>query len=113
MLWTNKFVGYSSLKCEEAANGASKTTAPMAKDAEFLILEALQFAFGCSTTTIISSNRMRWFIGRRISGSDPKRKLRGVKFWKDICERDTILMRSVTRTVRRVRARTDSTTSFL
>src|SRR6266436_4060124 len=52
LLWTNKFVGSSSIKCEEAANGASKTTAPMAKDAEFRILEALQFAFGCSTPTI-------------------------------------------------------------
>src|ERR1700692_4270256 len=42
LFWTNKFAGSTRKKCEEAATGASKTTAPMTKDAEFLILEALQ-----------------------------------------------------------------------
>src|ERR1700682_5362573 len=41
LFWTNVLVGSSSRKCEEAENGASRTTAPMAKDAQFLILEAL------------------------------------------------------------------------
>src|SRR6516225_6944676 len=42
LFWTHKFVGSSRKKWEEAANGASTTTAPMAKDAYFLMLEALQ-----------------------------------------------------------------------
>jgi hypothetical protein len=75
LFWTNVLGGSSSKKCEAAATGASRTTAPIAKDAKFLILEALQVCLRVldADDYIIQPDEVvhEANLGRRISGSGP------------------------------------------